>query len=83
MSLLLLFFVISIFLPCSDALAYYISADPITSDICNNTSSSPCYSLQQLGNGNGLLVNKTNISLRLLSGTHVLSENSTLLLSNV
>ena len=83
MSLLLLLFS---FLSFSDGVVYYISADCATSDTCVDSSNAtlrPCYSLQQLSNGNGLLVNKTSITLRLLSGTHILPENCTLLLSNV
>ena len=86
MDVQLLVLVISSFLPCSDAVVYYISADPITSDTCvdnSNATLRPCYSLQQLSNGNGLLVNKTSITLLLLSGTHVLPEDCTLLLSDI
>ena len=86
MSLLLLVLVIFGSLPCSDTVVYYISVDPITSATCvdnSNATLRPCYSLQQLSNGNGLLVNKTSITLRLLPGTHVLSKDCTLLLSNI
>ena len=86
MALLLLVLVIFGFLPCSDAVVYYISADPITSDACVNSSNAtlrPCYSLQQLSNGNGLLINKTSIALRLMSGMHKLPKDCTLLLSDI
>ena len=86
MTLLLLVLVIYSSLSCTDAVVYYISADPITSATCvdnSNATLRPCYSLQQLGNGTGLLVNKTSVKLRLLSGMHILSEDCSLLLSNI
>ena len=83
MSLLLLLLSL---IPCSDAVVYYISADLITDDTCvdnSNATLGPCYSLHQLCNGNGLLVNKASITLHLLSGIHVLPEDCSLLLSEI
>ena len=86
MNLLLLVIVSLDFFLCSDALEYFISPDPVTNETCNNSGSAalrPCYSLQQLSIGNGLLFNKGTITLLLLSGTHILPENHTLMLSNI
>ena len=49
----------------------------------SNATLRPCYSLQQLSNGNGLLINKTSIALRLMSGMHKLPKDCTLLLSDI
>ena len=87
MTILLLVLVISSFLSCTDAVVYYISENPITNNATcvdnSNATLRPCYSLQQLSNGNGLLVNKTSITLHLLSGIHELRKDCTLLLSNI
>ena len=74
------------FFLCSDALTYYISPDPVTNGTCNDSGSAtlrPCYSFQQLSIWNGLLFNKSAITLLLLSGTHVLPESHTLILSDI
>ena len=65
---------------------YFISPAPFTNGTCSDSGSTtlrPCYSLQQLSNGNELLFNKSGIILILLPGTHVLPENHTLMFSNV
>ncbi len=80
------FLVISSFFLHSDAVIYYVSADPVANDTCNtsgNITLRPCYSLQQLSNRSGLLFNKSSITLLLLSGTHELPKNHILKLFRV
>ncbi len=64
---------------------YYISPDPVTNETCNASGSTlrPCYSLQQLSYGSGLLLNKSAVTLHFLSGIHVLSQNHSLMLSDI
>lgn len=81
-SMILLLFISNCFV-CCDAEVYYVLEDQSACIANENTSVSPCYSLQQLSNGNELLSNTTSIVLFIETGTHIIPENHTLLLSNL
>ena len=71
---------------CSEALLYHISPDPVASETCTVNGSAtltPCYSLQQLCEDKTLLSNKTQLTLLLLPGTHVIPQGHTLSASDV
>lgn len=72
---------------CCGTEIYYIFQGTVANKTCsvnNGTSLSPCYSLQQLCEDKSeLLINKSAVTLILLSGRHVLPENYTLTLSDI
>ena len=73
-------------LPPSSALVYYVSADAVANETCSmdaNVTLTPCYSLQHLASEQTLLSNKTELTLLLLPGTHVIPHNHTPLASDV
>ena len=70
----------------SEALLYHISLDPVANETCTVNGSAtltPCYSLQQLCEDKTLLSNKTQLTLLLLPGTHVIPQGQTLSASGV
>ena len=70
----------------SEALLYHISSDPVANETCTVNGSAtltPCYSLQQLCEDKTLLSNKTQLTLLLLPGTHVIPQGHTLLAYDV
>lgn len=85
MNLLLLVLLSFSFLLCCDTEVYHISPEPVANKTCSDgvTPLTPCYSLQQLSNGNKLLLNKSVVVLYLLPGTHVLPANHTLTFSDI
>lgn len=63
-----------------EALTFYISSsDPADDETCtdNGTLLRPCYSLQQLSNGNTLLSGRNSVTLLLLPGKHAISQTFT------
>ena len=71
---------------CCEALLYHISPDPVANETCTVNGSAtltPCYSLQQLCEDKTLLSNKTQLTLLLLPGTHVIPQGQTLSASDI
>lgn len=68
---------------CSDTQTIYISIANETCTVNGNESLRPCRSLQQLSNARISLSNKRSIKLLLLPGIHVISQSSSLKVSNV